>query len=309
LCTADEFACIVSEQCIDKRRRCNGITECSDGTDESYCEVCGNGLFHCAKSGECIPDEERCDGKRQCPHGEDEMLCNFAMVFLNAAMDPMRCTARRVWLSPPCKTVTMQYFPVTIFTSLDFSVFSSNPNPSVGPEDYETEYEESATEEDKPSFPMLSMTLPPVIPVASPQTRPPPRVAPAKNTPWASSGAFRKQSPSEPAEPSTPVPTARITSSTTPRPTPKTTQRPTTKATPRTTSAAPSTTQAKPVMTAEKETNRYQTRPVSEIRERVASGASAVVTAQAAGAITEDHDRTIDILQQLGGQLNSRVSP
>ncbi|KAK6038405.1 Low-density lipoprotein receptor domain class A, partial [Cooperia oncophora] len=137
LCTADEFACIVSEQCIDKRRRCNGITECSDGTDESYCEVVVMALFHCAKSGECIPDEERCDGKRQCPHGEDEMLCNDGS-------DEMYCETGVAESS---------------------IVFSSNPNPSVGPEDYETEYEESATEEDKPSFPMLSMTLPPVIPV------------------------------------------------------------------------------------------------------------------------------------------------
>ncbi|RCN37338.1 Low-density lipoprotein receptor domain class A [Ancylostoma caninum] len=38
LCTADEFACIVSEQCIDANRRCNGIAECSDGTDEMDCD-------------------------------------------------------------------------------------------------------------------------------------------------------------------------------------------------------------------------------------------------------------------------------
>lgn len=48
-----------------------------------------------------------------------------------------------------------------------FSTFSSNPNP-VAPQngnDYLADYEEEApTEEEKPSFPMLAMTLPPPTP-------------------------------------------------------------------------------------------------------------------------------------------------
>ena len=38
LCTAGEFACKVSEQCISLDRRCNGLIECDDGTDERDCD-------------------------------------------------------------------------------------------------------------------------------------------------------------------------------------------------------------------------------------------------------------------------------
>ncbi|PIO70696.1 Low-density lipoprotein receptor domain class A, partial [Teladorsagia circumcincta] len=167
LCTADEFACIVSEQCIDLRRRCNGIAECSDGTDEIYCDVCGNGLFHCAKSGECIPSEERCDGKRQCPHGEDEMLCKKSpdkRVFTCQSRTEEIPIVQLCDGVPQCSDGSDEMYCEPAGSPAEASiVFSSNPYPAVGPSEYE--YEESATEDDKPSFPMLSMTLPPVIPV------------------------------------------------------------------------------------------------------------------------------------------------
>ncbi|VDP21327.1 unnamed protein product [Heligmosomoides polygyrus] len=175
LCMANEFACIVSEECIELDRRCNGITECSDGTDELDCDVCGNGLFHCAKSGECIPNEHRCDGKRQCPNGEDEML------YPRSGSSPANqlCDGR-----PQCSDgsdeaycemgvgagsaagSSMSDFRLASFESpltilANFSVFSSNPNVAepVASSDYDTEYEQVATE--TPFFPMLSMTLAP----------------------------------------------------------------------------------------------------------------------------------------------------
>ncbi|PIO70697.1 preprotein translocase subunit SecG domain protein [Teladorsagia circumcincta] len=76
---------------------------------------------------------------------------------------------------------------------------------------------------------------------AAPQTRAPPRIPPKANTPWASSGAFRKQQPSEAETPQTALPSIKI----------------------------------EPIVIAEKEPSRYQTRPAAEGRERVVAPASA----------------------------------
>lgn len=38
MCKAGEFACLISEQCIPINKRCDGITECQDETDERDCE-------------------------------------------------------------------------------------------------------------------------------------------------------------------------------------------------------------------------------------------------------------------------------
>lgn len=89
MCSAQEFPCIVSEQCIPASGRCDGTPQCNDGTDEMNCEGCGSGYFHCLKSNQCVPLNERCDvrkfnvfeiyfsfqGVPQCLHGEDELLC------------------------------------------------------------------------------------------------------------------------------------------------------------------------------------------------------------------------------------------
>lgn len=38
MCSAGEFPCIISEQCIASGARCNGVMECADKTDEMNCE-------------------------------------------------------------------------------------------------------------------------------------------------------------------------------------------------------------------------------------------------------------------------------
>lgn len=37
-CGAGQFPCVLSEQCIDFDKRCNGVKECKDGTDEQHCD-------------------------------------------------------------------------------------------------------------------------------------------------------------------------------------------------------------------------------------------------------------------------------
>lgn len=94
LCQSQQFPCVISEQCIPIEKRCNGVTDCIDGTDERNCTgmirisflilyifvECPNGGFLCHKSGECIPDNERCDGETNCISGEDEYNCRTHLV-------------------------------------------------------------------------------------------------------------------------------------------------------------------------------------------------------------------------------------
>lgn len=43
-CTVGEFEC-KNMECIDDRDRCNGITDCSDDSDEHGCETCAGNAF------------------------------------------------------------------------------------------------------------------------------------------------------------------------------------------------------------------------------------------------------------------------
>ncbi|WKY09558.1 hypothetical protein Q1695_002150 [Nippostrongylus brasiliensis] len=272
LCLANEFACVVSEQCIEINRRCNGFAECSDGTDETNCEVCGNGLFHCAKSGECILNDERCDGKRHCPHGEDEMLCKKPA---EERMFECQSRSEHVPMAQVCDGIAQcrdgsdeLYCEMGVGAghAAESSIaFSSNPSTTADPAaagDYDSEYEE--IDENKPSFPMLSLKMPVAptfeVPVT---TRAPQRIAPiAKHTPWASSGTMRREQTT--AEPSTLPPTPLITTEPPPTAAPKTTR-------------TPFTPPAKAKVHAESPSNRYGTRPVQEKAEPIAPMAKAPV--------------------------------
>lgn len=76
-CTKIEFPCFISDQCISMDQRCNGIKECKDGTDELNCEECPNNSYFCRTSKECVEASKRCNGKRDCATGDDESFCNF----------------------------------------------------------------------------------------------------------------------------------------------------------------------------------------------------------------------------------------
>lgn len=83
-CTAGQFECVNGTSiidggsCISSGQRCDAIPHCSDGSDESDCEMLGcPGNFQCS-DGTCLARSLVCDKILHCVDGSDESehLCN-----------------------------------------------------------------------------------------------------------------------------------------------------------------------------------------------------------------------------------------
>nr|XP_005496820.2 sortilin-related receptor [Zonotrichia albicollis] len=78
-CSRFEFECQQLHKCIPNWKRCDGVRDCQDGTDERSCPTpsslsCPNG-FRCEDGEACILLPERCDGYLDCSDSSDERNC------------------------------------------------------------------------------------------------------------------------------------------------------------------------------------------------------------------------------------------
>lgn len=76
-CGRDFFTCrgrgAGAGDCIPVGWRCDGQTDCQDGSDETGCPACRTDQFRCRAGGQCVDRAWVCDGGAHCPDGSDEL--------------------------------------------------------------------------------------------------------------------------------------------------------------------------------------------------------------------------------------------
>lgn len=73
----DESGCICRDTLLrtSKQLICDGRVDCEDLSDESDCGSCSKNSFNCRMSHQCIPMDKRCDRVIDCSFEEDEQNC------------------------------------------------------------------------------------------------------------------------------------------------------------------------------------------------------------------------------------------
>ena len=87
MCGSHEMMCAADGKCLNLAFQCDGISQCSDGSDEQQCNK-GNyyyyyffcflfflGCDYQCNNGKCISSVLRCDGRDDCGDNSDEASC------------------------------------------------------------------------------------------------------------------------------------------------------------------------------------------------------------------------------------------
>lgn len=76
-CRSYEFSCDTGGQCVPQAWRCDGETDCMDGSDEQQCVApCGPGQVPCLSGDQCVNYQQLCDGTPHCRDASDESIDN-----------------------------------------------------------------------------------------------------------------------------------------------------------------------------------------------------------------------------------------
>ncbi|XP_056155186.1 SCO-spondin [Lampris incognitus] len=77
-CRHYEFGCASGGQCVPMAWRCDGETDCMDGSDEQQCPTtwCGPSQVPCLSGDQCVDYQHLCDGTPHCSDASDESVDN-----------------------------------------------------------------------------------------------------------------------------------------------------------------------------------------------------------------------------------------
>ncbi|XP_061149819.1 atrial natriuretic peptide-converting enzyme isoform X1 [Syngnathus typhle] len=94
-CSPSHFKCR-SGRCVLASKRCDGLADCDDRSDEDHCGCTERSLWECPGSGVCIKTSMICDGIPDCPLLADEVNCS-ACGDNELACNNHKCVHRTLW--------------------------------------------------------------------------------------------------------------------------------------------------------------------------------------------------------------------
>ncbi|CAN8032593.1 unnamed protein product, partial [Ixodes persulcatus] len=92
-CRVTEFPCSSTGTCIPAQWRCDGTSDCEDGSDEINCtkRICLEPFVSCVDQSTCVLKKKLCDGKFDCKDRSDEGDCARCMPPLLKCSKGKRC--------------------------------------------------------------------------------------------------------------------------------------------------------------------------------------------------------------------------
>ncbi|KAM7370189.1 hypothetical protein PAMP_011460 [Pampus punctatissimus] len=106
-CRSYEFSCATGGQCVPQAWRCDGETDCMDGSDEQQCPTpCGPGQVPCLSMDQCVYYQQLCDGTPHCKDSSDESIDNCGSIRIPPCPGSFTCDNRTcVNMSQVCNGV------------------------------------------------------------------------------------------------------------------------------------------------------------------------------------------------------------